>query len=132
MKLTIKGRVFSGIGEGKHFTQLEWARKQFIKKLGFDPYPGTLNIKLESEDDLKMADILRNKQGIEIERMPKEGFCTGKCFKALLAKKIRGAIVIPEISRHSKDVVELIAPVMIRTTLGLKDGDKVKVEVWTK
>ena len=44
----IRGRLVGGIGLGRHFTRLDWARRQFIDKLGIDPFPGTLNVRVES------------------------------------------------------------------------------------
>jgi CTP-dependent riboflavin kinase len=46
--LTITGRLASGLGEGAAFTGLPWAREQFIARLGLDPFPGTVNLVLES------------------------------------------------------------------------------------
>ncbi|MEM3515703.1 MAG: DUF120 domain-containing protein, partial [Saccharolobus sp.] len=42
--LQIKGNVVSGIGEGRIFLSMEYYRNQIAKLLGFEPYPGTLNI----------------------------------------------------------------------------------------
>ena len=36
------GRLATGSGQGKHFTRLDWAREQFLDKLGIDPFPGTM------------------------------------------------------------------------------------------
>lgn len=46
-KLSFKGRVTTGLGEGQYYISLEGYRKQFIDKLGFEPYPGTLNLQLK-------------------------------------------------------------------------------------
>ena len=49
----IEGTVVTGRGEGAAFTQLEWARQQFVERLGIDPFPGTLNLILDSPVDLE-------------------------------------------------------------------------------
>ncbi|MFA4936532.1 MAG: DUF120 domain-containing protein, partial [Candidatus Methanoperedens sp.] len=41
----LSGKVITGLGEGQYYISLEGYRTQFREKLGFDPYPGTLNIK---------------------------------------------------------------------------------------
>ena len=40
----IIGRLATGIGMGTSFTQLPWAKHQFIKFVGVNPYPGTINV----------------------------------------------------------------------------------------
>src|SRR5512139_2120517 len=43
--VTLEGTVFTGLGEGAYYTQKEHYKIQFVEKLGFEPYPGTLNLK---------------------------------------------------------------------------------------
>ena len=131
--LILRGRVFSGLGEGRYYVSLEPYRKQFIEKLGFDPYPGTLNIKLEPEC-IKYRKILDNIEGIIIEpfKNGKRTYGGGRAFKALIQGKILGAIIIPERTHYGPDVVEIISPVCLRKTLKLRDGDMVILEVRVK
>jgi len=46
--INMEGTVFSGLGEGAYYMSLDGYKEQFVKKLGFSPYPGTLNIRLDS------------------------------------------------------------------------------------
>src|SRR5574337_1213272 len=46
-KKFLSGKVITGLGEGQYYISLDGYRMQFIEKLGFDPYPGTLNIRLD-------------------------------------------------------------------------------------
>lgn len=124
--ITLRGRVLSGVGEGRIFTNLDWAREQFQKKIGFKPYSGTLNIRLIGEN--KKIRLLRSFKGIKIE--PPERFFGGRCFKALIMNRISGAVVIPDSSRHPRNVLEIIAPLNLRRELNLEDGDEVDVQVW--
>ncbi|MEM2570775.1 MAG: DUF120 domain-containing protein [Thermoproteota archaeon] len=125
-QVIVKGRVFSGEGKGRLFVNIPWAMKQFVEKLGFKPYPGTLNIRLLPEHRVTV-EILENHRGIEI--VPKEGFYPGKCFKATVSGRIKGAVVIPRVPSYPKDILEIIAPVNLRETLGLKDGDEIEITV---
>ena len=43
---SLSGTVVSGIGEGKYYMSLPAYKQQFKVVLGFEPYPGTLNIRL--------------------------------------------------------------------------------------
>src|SRR5260370_3519153 len=43
----INAVVFSGLSEGAYYMGMEGYRKQFRSKLGFDPFPGTLNLRVK-------------------------------------------------------------------------------------
>jgi len=124
-KITLKGRVLSGGGTGSFFVKLPWAKKQFKEKLGFNPYPGTLNLQLTSRMDIEN---LRKAEGIKIE--PQEGFHGGRCFKALVMEKVWSAVVTPDVQGYPRDLLEILAPVNLRKALELKDGMEVEVTVW--
>ena len=128
-KICIEGRVTSGVGEGKYYVSLEGYRKQFIEKLGFDPYPGTLNLKIPKEQ-MYFRRLLDEEEGIHIDGFKTEDRTFGevKAFKCRI-NGIKGAVVIPQRTHYSKDILEIIAPVCLREKLNLEDGDKVVVEV---
>ena len=42
---------------------------------------------------------------------------------------INGSVIIPDINKHPKDIIEFIAPVNIQSKLNLKDGDKIKIKI---
>jgi len=132
--ITIEGTVFSGLGEGAYYVSREPYRKQFISKLGFDPYPGTLNLRMSSEYDIKMREELETYPGILIEGYENESrtYGSGKCFHALINNREKGALVFALRTHYDKSVIEIIAPCYLRRRLKLKDGNKVKVEVSTK
>lgn len=123
--LHIKGRVFSGSGEGTKFTELPWVKKQITEKLGFTPHPGTLNMKLIGNH--AKLELLKKAQTIEI--LPEKGFCKGKLFNAILMNEIKCAIVVPEIENYPENILELVAPINLREKLSLKDGDIVQLKI---
>jgi len=123
--LRVKGKIFSGSGEGAKFTEIPWVRKQIAEKLGFIPYPGTLNIKL-TEGIVKFK-LLKRAKAIEI--LPAEGFCRGRCFNAYFMYTLKCAIVIPEVDNYPEDILEVIAPINLREKFKLKDGDMVNVQI---
>lgn len=123
----IAGVVCSGLGEGAMFTQLPWAQAEFRSKLGFVPYPGTLNLEMTDEKWCELHGVLAREAGIPI--VPAEGFCAARCFKVTLGDTVEGAIVIPEVEGYPNDKVEIIAPVAIRERLGLRDGDRVWMRI---
>jgi len=128
--IKLVGRVVTGLGEGAFYMSLEGYRRAIERELGFTPYPGTLNIKLEPQS-LAHRRYLDGLPGIHIP-----GFTNGmrtygavKAFRARLAD-VEGAVVMPERTHHPVDVIEFIAPVRVRDVLGLKDGDRVELEVY--
>lgn len=126
----IRGKVFSGVGEGRYYVSLEGYRKQFKEKLGFDPYPGTLNLKIPKEQ-LYFRHKLDDEEGILIKgfKTPDRTFGDVKAFKCRV-NGIEGAIVLPKRTHYPPDVLEIIAPVKIREVAKIKDGDLVEVEVF--
>jgi riboflavin kinase len=132
--VTLEGTVFTGLGEGAYYTQKEHYRKQFAEKLGFDPYPGTLNVKLNTDYDLKTRAELEAYPAVEIEGFQNENrtFGTVKCYPAKIENKIKGALISALRGHYDNSVLEIIAPVNLRKNLNLKDGNKVKIDILTQ
>ncbi len=124
----LAGRVISGVGEGSYYMSQRGYREQFKRDLGFDPYPGTLDIKLD-EASLELKTVLMQLPGRQVEgfKTDKRTFGQVKFFPAKLRNK-KAALVLP-LRSHYADVVELIAPKKLRESLKLKDDDVVQVEV---
>lgn len=129
-EIILEGIAFSGSGEGAYYISLPKYFKQIEEKLGFKPYPGTLNIKL-NEDFLRKRSFIDNSKGIKIEGFEEGGkkFGPGKCFPAIINGKIKGAIIIPEKTRYNSSVIEIISKEYLRGALNIKDGDKVRIYI---
>ncbi|HMK95205.1 MAG TPA: DUF120 domain-containing protein [Candidatus Limnocylindrales bacterium] len=130
--VTLEGTVFAGLGEGAYYISKEHYRKEFNEKLGFDPYPGTLNLKLTTDYDIKTRTEVEAYPAVEITGFKNEDRSFGlvKCYPAIVDNKVKGALVTALRSHYDVSVVEIIAPVCLRKQLNLKDGNKVKVEVY--
>ena len=130
--VVVRGKVFTGLGEGAYYVSLSGYKKQFLSKLGLEPYAGTLNIRLDSPVDRKVRRDLGLSKGIHIE-----GFSDGKrsyggaeCFKALLNDKVKSAVLILERTSHDDSVLELISQTNIRQALKLKEGDDIQARIF--
>ena len=126
--LAITGKIISGTGEGAYFTQIAWVQQQCAEKLGFKPYPGTLNLEI-SEEFLPAIELLDQKKGIELIS-PDPKFCNAKVFQVSLGDII-GALILPEakVRVHPKNIIEIIAPLNIKASLTVKDGDSLKIAI---
>ena len=128
--LVITGTVFTGLKEGSYYMSRDGYRKQFISKLGFDPFPGTLNLKVTKEN-LNDRKNLETYPSVYIEGFANENRTYGpaKCFRAIINSEVKCAIVMPIRAHYGEDVVELIAPVSLRKKFNLIDGNTVRVRV---
>ncbi len=120
----IHGKVATGLGEGQYYISVEGYKNQFIQKLGFEPYPGTLNLKLA--EPLPFTRALAGSIRIEGFRDENRTFGECRCYPVKI-NSIRGAIIRPERTSYPTDLVEVIAPVNLRKTLCLSDEDEVEV-----
>jgi CTP-dependent riboflavin kinase len=127
--IAIRGRITEGLKESRFFTHIPWVREQFINKLGIDPYPGTFNLDIIDAQDLEKLKEIKKRKGIEIT--PEEpGFCSAKCFHVLVGRKVKGALIIPEVPDYPESKVEIISSDKIRDVLSLEIGELVLVEVF--
>mgnify|MGYP000852374430 CR=1 FL=1 len=122
--MEIKGIITSGHGKGAYFMSLPVYKTQFKDKLNFSPFPGTLNIKIGPSEIDNIHNIPRDKLKI-IEG--KENFGDVLLIKAILNKKINGAVVFPKKTTHGENIIEFIAAENIKKKLDVKDGDYVKI-----
>jgi riboflavin kinase len=127
-----EGLVFSGLGEGAYYVSQPGYKKQFLEKLGFEPYPGTLNLRVRKEDQEDVR-LLEASPFILIEGFTNgnRSFGPAKCLHGKIDDKINGALIIPVRTHYSGDVVEVISPDFLRKLLHLKDGDTVKFRAFT-
>ena len=126
----IVGELASGLGQGRHFTRLGWARRQFIDRLGIDPFPGTINVIVSEVAALDLWTRLQRAPGIGIDN-PSDGphDCGARCYPVSIEGRIDGAIVLPEVAGYPLRQIEVIASVNVREALGLLDGDRVRLEI---
>jgi riboflavin kinase len=128
-RMKFSGRIVDGFRKGKFYLSLPGYRKGIRNRLGFEPYAGTLNIKLSKKDSGIRSEILRE------EPVVINGFKTRKrTFGDLFAYHCRvngrnAAIVFPLRSNHPQDIIEIIADVNLRKVLGRGSGSGVVVEV---
>ena len=128
-KLFFKGKVVSGLGEGRYYTEQKGYVDQFKEKLGFAPYPGTLNVEIKYVERNKLR-LLKNYNAININEFETNDRTFGSvgCFRAEI-NGVEGAIVMP-LRSHYSNILEFISPCFLREKLDLKDGDDIKIVIY--
>ncbi|PIU21556.1 MAG: hypothetical protein COT15_01775 [Candidatus Diapherotrites archaeon CG08_land_8_20_14_0_20_34_12] len=120
------GEVISGLGRAKQFLEMPEYKKQFLEKLNFTPFPGTLNLKIDKKE---LKEFLQEREKRNIAGFEKDckKFGDVLCYKIKIGN-IPAAIVFPEKKEHANDVIEIISYVNITKQLRLKIGDKVRLQ----
>ncbi len=129
------GILVSGMGEGKYYMSLEGYRKQFKKKIGYVPYPGTLNIRIVDSLSLENRGKIEGfgYQFIDGFSDSKRTYGWVKCYPVAVNGRvdIQSDLLILERTHHDKNMLEIIAPINVKEVMNLKNGDKVKVTLQT-
>jgi riboflavin kinase len=126
-EIVISGKIVDGLKDGRYYLSQKEYRKNILEKLGFEPYPGTLNIKL---NDQNIKERLQKMNGIEIEgfRTNDRIFGSIKCFKSKI-NGVDSSVIIPERSHYGSNILEVISSFDLRKKLKLKNGSEVFVNV---
>jgi riboflavin kinase, archaea type len=128
-RLSLPGTVQSGLGEGAYYMSLPQYTGQFESVLGFIPYPGTLNIRLQPGAILKRKRLL-GAAWKTVKGFLSEGRTFGevRCLTCFINDEICG-IIVPGRTHYPEDLVEVVSPEALRKKFSLKDGDEVTIEV---
>jgi riboflavin kinase len=122
--ISLPGTIVSGLGEGAYFMALPWVRDAVDQALGFEPYPGTLNVRLADREARLAWREIRERPALRLAPPPPDT-CGGWLIPLVVAPGVRAAVVVPDVTRHAEDVLEVIAAVHVRSRLGLEEGDPV-------
>ncbi|VFJ15295.1 conserved protein of unknown function [Candidatus Nitrosocosmicus franklandus] len=146
-QIIFKGKIVTGMGEGAYYMSLEGYRKQFYNKLGYKPFPGTLNVKLIDARYINSRRDLINHPSIHIDgfRNSDRTFGWVKCYTATITAVARSSytlnstpqhykegnvhVLLLERTHHDNSLIEVIGPHNIKETLKLKDGDNVVIKI---
>ncbi len=129
--LEFKGTIISGMGEGAYYMSMKGYTKQFKSKLGYTPFPGTLNVKIKEKEFIEAKHSLDAHDGIMIN-----GFSDGKrtygwvkCYPAKINNAVDGALITLERTHYDDSVIELISHTNIKKAAKLLTGSQILVRV---
>lgn len=122
----MKGKIVSGVGKAAQFTRLEWVQDQCERRLGFRPYPGTLNLEV-GQEEIVFLDALFAARGILLTP-PDPRFCEARALPVAVGN-IGGALILPDekVRVHGPAIIEVLAPVKVKEALQVNDGDFLRV-----
>ena len=129
--ISISGTITSGMGEGAYYMSMKGYTKQFKSKLGYIPYPGTLNVQLKEKKFSEAISQLSNYDGTKINPFSdgKRTFGWVKCFKSKINNKIDCELILLERTHHDTTIVEFISKNNIRKSLKIGNKSNVKVKI---
>jgi hypothetical protein len=119
---TLTGIAFSGSGTCSRKLTSALHARGLDKHLGYQPYPGSLNLRLGVEPDLG-APVVDWPGTVKGRKRPYQ------FWPAWIEGTYPCHAMIPGARGHGPNHVELVAPVRLRGELGINDGDVVNVEV---
>jgi len=127
--ISFSGILFTGIGEGAYYVSQKPYMGQFSSKLGFTPYPGTLNLRLiEQENLVKYLQVLSYPPTLVLGfRSANRTYGDVLCYKVSLEKRYPGAVVRSVRSLYDSSVVEIISPLRLRREMKVGDGSRITV-----
>jgi riboflavin kinase, archaea type len=130
----IQGVIFSDLGQASKFMALDWVQEALRQRLGFAPYPATLNVRPSTPQDAQLWEEIQR----EIAAVPlaplEVGFCSADLYlvnvKRLVGsgELVRGAVLLPAVIDYPKDKIEIVAQVRVKDALCVKDGDCLVLE----
>jgi len=125
----LEGTLIDGLGEGAYYVSLPGYVSQFKELLGFEPYPGTFNLRLASPA-IEMRKKIDTHGWKRVDGFTDHERTYGGCrVLACSIENISCAIIVPGRSHYPEDIIEIIAPVRLREKLGLSTKDNVCVTV---
>ncbi|RLG42675.1 MAG: hypothetical protein DRO05_00415 [Thermoproteota archaeon] len=132
-RLIIKGRVFTGMGEGAYYVTRKGYLKAFEELLGKPPFPGTLNLRISSSQDVETVRKWRIScpTAVYIPGFKEEGRTFGFVIALpVIINNVSFCYAIYAERRHYGDeILEIISDRNLREELGLRDGDVLTVQL---
>src|SRR5918996_2909134 len=129
--ITLEGHIVSGMGEGAYYMSLEGYRKQFRQKLGYSPFPGTLNIKLSDPVSIRSRRDLSTYPSVFIDGFSDKLRTYGwvKCYPVEINNELvkNAALLVLERTHYDDNTIEIIAPISIKESAKIKNGDYISV-----
>ena len=145
--MIFKGKIVTGMGEGAYYMSVEGYKKQFQHKLGYKPFPGTLNVKIEDKSYMNSRKDLINYPSIYIDGFKNSDRTFGwvRCYPATISQDPKLPqegidsqsndycsevhVLLLERTHHNNNLLEVIGPLNLKESCNLKNGDSVVIKI---
>lgn len=129
----MNGIIFSDLGQASTFMALDWVQNLLMQRLGYHPFPATLNLRPKAAADERTWQRVRCELVGTRLTPASDSHCGAKLFRVEIraprsAAKIAGAVLLPDVKDYPNDKIEIVAPVRLKDHLGVADGDQLVVE----
>ncbi|EGQ43750.1 MAG: transcriptional regulator of a riboflavin/FAD biosynthetic operon [Candidatus Nanosalina sp. J07AB43] len=125
--MKIEGNVFSGMNVAEEYLGMKQYQRKIKNITGFKPFPGTLNLRSNEE---KVKNALNQVDSVRISSFSFEGKkYSGIDVYPATVQGHDAAVLRMDVTDYGPEVVEIAAKDKLRETLGIEDGDKVKVDL---
>ena len=127
------GVIFSDLGQASSFMALDWVQELLKERLGYHPFPATLNVRPKDTEDARVWRSVQSDHAGTLLTTATEGHCGAKLYRVeiyqdAIGAKVGGAILLPEVDDYPKDKIEIVAPVRLKDHFRVHDGDQLTVE----
>jgi CTP-dependent riboflavin kinase len=113
---------------------LDWVQEALRQRLGFAPYPATLNVRPSTPQDVRLWEEIQ-REIVAVPFAPLEiGFCSADLYLVSLKRwvgsgdLVRGAVLLPAVVDYPKGKIEIVTQVRVKDALSVKDGDSLVLE----
>lgn len=127
------GIIFSDLGQASRFMALEWVQELLMQRLGYHPFPATLNVRPKGAVDAETwRRVQRDDRGMPLTEAS-ASHCGARLYRVEISgpdseKKITGAVLLPEVGDYPSNKIEIVAPVRLKDHFALADGDQLTLE----
>ena len=123
--MELKGEVTSGLGKGKYYMSKEVYQEAFDEELGFKPFPGTLNLRVDEKQRKKFEE---NGETLKIREVYEdEERLSNVDITPCKIDGVECGLLKLEFTDHPDSVAEIVAPVELRERFDLKDEDRITI-----
>jgi CTP-dependent riboflavin kinase len=132
-KSSLIGIIFSDLGQASRFMALEWVQELLVQRLGYHPFPATLNVRPKDAEDAETWRRIQNVYPGTPLTEASASHCGARLFRvevstAAIGKKVAGAVLVPEVGDYPPNKIEIVAPVRLKDHFAVRDGDQLTVE----
>jgi len=129
----LTGVIFSDLGQASSFMALDWVQHLLNQRLGYHPFPATLNIRPKGAEDWQVWRRVQTEQFGTPLTQAADGHCGAKLYRVAIRHqgngvKMDGAVLVPEVDDYPQDKIEIVAPVRLKDYFQVNDGDQLTVE----